>query len=89
MRLGSGGGGGTAYLVHLVGAAYGYLAVKKGWIWIDPIQRVQVKRAIADEEKRQSEAQQMDQLLEKIHKDGINSLSKREKDFLKRTSTKR
>ena len=77
------------YLVHLVGATYGFFAVKRGWIWKDPIQRVQVRRAIADEEKRQSEAQRMDALLEKIHKEGINSLDRREREFLKRVSSKR
>jgi len=82
------GGGGVAYLVHLAGAAYGYLAVRKGWIWSDPIQRQRVRRAIAVEERRQSDARRMDELLEKIHRDGINSLGKREREFLKRVSSK-
>ena len=84
-----GGGGGTSHLVHLVGAAYGFLAVRQRWIWFDPVQRLQVRRAIADEEKRQSDAQRMDALLEKIHKEGINSLDRREREFLKRVSSKR
>ena len=78
--------GGTAYIVHLVGAAYGFLAVRQRWIWFDPVQRFKVRRAIADEEKRHTEAQRMDALLEKIHKEGINSLDRGERDFLKRVS---
>lgn len=80
---------GVAHLVHIGGAAYGFIAVRTGLVWRDPIQRVRVRRAIAQEEKRQGEEHQMDDLLEKIHREGLNSLSKREREFLKRVSSRR
>lgn len=89
LSMRSGGGSSVAHVVHLAGAAYGFLAVKKGWIWADPVQRQRVRRTIAVEERRQSDAQRMDELLEKIHNEGINSLDRREREFLKRVSAKK
>jgi len=83
------GGSQTAYLVHLGGVLYGFLAVKRGWIWADPVQRIEARRAIAANEKRQGEDARMDQLLDKIHREGLNSLSRSEKEFLKRMSSRR
>ena len=81
-----GGSDGTAHLVHVVGAVVGFVAVRKGFIWRDPIQAWQRKRAVAEGIKRQEEQQHMDELLGKIHREGMTSLTKREKDFLKRVS---
>ena len=88
-QLRYGFGSGVAHLVHLGGAAYGFLAVKRRWIWADPIQKMQVRRAISHEEKRISDEQRVDQLLQKINEQGLNSLSRREKEFLKRASSRR
>jgi hypothetical protein len=48
-----------------------------------------VRRAISQEERRISDDQRVDQLLQKINQEGLNSLSRREKDFLKRASARR
>ena len=84
----SGMGDGVAHLVHLGGAAYGFVAVKRGLVWRDPVQRLLVRRAIAAEEKRQTEQHRVDDLLQKIHREGLNSLSRSERAFLKRVSSK-
>ena len=81
-------GDGVAHLVHLGGAAYGFVAVKRGLVWRDPVQRLLVRRAIAAEEKRQTEQHRVDDLLQKIHREGLNSLSRSERAFLKRVSSK-
>jgi membrane associated rhomboid family serine protease len=88
-QLRYGGSDGVAHLVHLGGALYGFLAVRRRWIWADPIQKIQVRRAISQEERRISDEQRVDQLLQKINQEGLNSLSRREKDFLKRASARR
>jgi len=82
----SGGGGRTAFLVHLAGAAYGYLAVKRGWIWKDPIQTLEHRRAAQQASKAVDEERQLDELLARIHREGIGSLSSQERAFLKRVS---
>lgn len=79
---------GVAHWVHLGGAIYGFGAVKLGWVWRDPIQIAEAKRAIRAEERRVDETQEMDRLLEKIHREGMSALTKREKAFLKRASKK-
>ena len=81
--------GGTAHVVHLAGAAFGFLAVRRRWIWADPMQRIQARRSIAHEEQRQSNERRMDSLLQKIHREGIQSLTRSERTFLKRTSSRR
>jgi hypothetical protein len=77
---------GVAHWVHLGGAAFGGLVAWKGWIWLDPIARWQAKRAVATEVRRQKDELQVDELLVKIQKEGINSLTRREKEFLKKAS---
>jgi membrane associated rhomboid family serine protease len=86
--LKSGASDGVAHFVHLGGIVYGFVAVKRGWVWIDPLQRFQARRAISSEEKRQGDVKRVDELLEKIHKHGLNSLSTSEKSFLKRVSAR-
>ncbi len=80
---------GTAYTVHLAGAAYGFLAVRRGFVWRDPVAKLQARQAIAAEERRVSDEQRMDALLAKIHKEGLGALSRKEREFLKRASSKR
>jgi membrane associated rhomboid family serine protease len=77
---------GTAYLVHLSGAAFGFLAIKLRWIWSDPIQALADRREVKQHANAAADAARLDDLLKRIHKDGIHSLSKRDKDFLKRQS---
>ncbi len=80
------GGQGTAYLVHLVGAALGFLSVKLRWIWSDPLQVVAARREVKREQDAVDAAARLDALLRQIHERGIHTLSRRDKDFLKRQS---
>jgi membrane associated rhomboid family serine protease len=83
------GSGGAAHVVHLGGAALGFVLAKSGALWWDPwaamAARSEARRqaSVAEDEAR------LDQLLDRIHKQGIGSLSERERDFLKRMSGRR
>lgn len=83
------GGGRTAYLVHLLGAAYGFVAARRGWIYKDPLEIWERRRAVKQEDRQRSDEERLDSLLERIHKEGIHSLSAREREFLKRVSKRR
>jgi membrane associated rhomboid family serine protease len=83
------GSDGVAHLAHLGGAIYGFLAVKLGLIQKDPIELFERKRAVAEVERAADDEARMDKLLEKIHREGMGSLSRSEKDFLKRMSSRR
>lgn len=74
------------HFAHIGGAVYGFLAVKRQWIWRDPIAMVEAKRALAAQNKAAGDARRMDELLERIHKEGMTSLSERERAFLRRMS---
>jgi len=81
--------GHVALEAHIGGAIYGFLAVRQRWIWWDPLRKLEIRRAIAAEERRQNDAQRVDALLEKINREGLGALSQRERDFLKRTADRR
>ncbi len=76
----------VALLVHLGGAAYGYLAARRRWLWIDPLDVLERKRAVAQEERRVSDDVRLDQLLARIKREGLGSLSAADREFLKRQS---
>lgn len=80
------GHGPTAIYIHLAGALYGFLAVRRRWIWADPLASLERRRAVAAAERRLSAEARMDELLAKINREGLGSLSARERDFLKRES---
>lgn len=82
----SGTGGSTAFVVHLVGAAWGFAAVRTGLIWRDPLEVLERRREQARREKEQDDAQRLDELLKRIHREGIGSLSQRDRAFLNRVS---
>ena len=84
-----GAGGNVAALAHLSGAAVGFLAVRRGWIWKDPVEHFDRWRERLEDEKREDDAERLDELLEKINRHGISSLSGRERAFLKRVSKRR
>ena len=79
----------TAHWVHVGGALFGGLAARYGLIWKDPIQGFEERRSVKAEQKRVGDEAKMDELLSKIHDEGINSLSRAERDFLKRMSKRR
>ena len=83
------GSTGVAWLVHLTGATYGFFGVRKGLLWKDPADAWEQHRVEQRAQAEESEEQRLDSLLEKIHKEGMHSLSKREKAFLKRVSSRR
>jgi len=83
------GGGGTAYAVHLTGALYGFAAVRSGWAWRDPVESLTRRRAEGRARNAQEDEERLDELLSRIHDKGIQSLSRREKEFLKRVSSRR
>jgi membrane associated rhomboid family serine protease len=87
--LTSGGGGGTAHMVHLAGAAFGFAAAKLGWLWYDPVEALEKRRAEKVIQDRHGDEERLDRLLERIHKDGIGSLSASEREFLRRMSARR
>lgn len=80
---------GVAHLAHLSGAAYGFLAVRRGWVWRDPLMELGAWRRRREREQLIADEARLDQLLAKINRDGIHSLSTREKAFLKRASKRR
>ncbi len=80
------GGSRTASDVHLAGAALGFLAARQGWIYFDPSVWWQARREQHVASVQATDAQRLDQLLERIHREGIHSLSQRDKDFLSRMS---
>jgi len=85
-RMLSAGGSNVAWLVHLTGAAYGFLAVRRRWIWSDPLEVLAVRREVKQRENVAADRARLDALLKQIHNEGIHSLSRRDKEFLKRQS---
>ena len=83
------GGGNTAYLVHLGGAALGFVLAKSGAIWFDPFEAWAARKAVKQVEDLQNDEQRLDELLARIHREGIGSLSGKEREFLKRMSARR
>lgn len=80
---------GTAHVIHLGGALYGFVAVKSGLIWRDPVEAVERRRAVKEVERAASDEQRMDEILAKIHREGMSALTKGEREFLKRVSARR
>ena len=63
-----------------------YLAARRGWIWKDPFQNLRDRRSKIAAHQVELRGKHLDELLAKIHREGLGSLSQREKDFLKRMS---
>lgn len=84
-----GAGTGVAHWVHLGGAAFGFATVRFGWINVDWLERRRARRVVAGEQSRREDDLKMDALLEKIHREGMSSLTRAERSFLKRVSNRR
>ncbi len=83
-----GASAGVSYSAHLGGALWGFLAVKRQWIWKDPVAELETKRARRATQQAVDVETRVDELLVKISKEGIQSLSAREKAFLNRASNR-
>lgn len=84
-----GAGSDVAFVVHLCGAALGFFAVRRSWLWLDPLAELQARREAREVATREEDERKLDQLLERIHREGIGALSAREREFLKRMSSRR
>lgn len=80
---------GTAVAVHLTGAGYGFLTARMGWIFLDPFEAWARRRDELRAEREVLDESKLDELLERIHREGMTTLSRREKEFLKRVSARR
>ena len=83
------GSSSTAYWIHLGGMAFSFIVVRKGWIWSDPLDDWRSRRAVKVAEQQQSDDLKLDDLLAKIHSEGMSALTKREREFLKKVSGRR
>ena len=79
-------GGGIAHIVHLGGALTGFLAIRTGLVWKDPLKAILARIGAHQTEREVGVRKKLDLLLEKINREGIASLSSSEKKFLKRAS---
>ena len=80
---------GTAHMVHLGGIIWGFAAAKTGLARADPVEAIERRRAATQVERAVADDQRMDELLQKIHREGMSALSRDEKDFLKRVSSRK
>jgi membrane associated rhomboid family serine protease len=91
----AGRGGGVATQVHLAGAAVGWFwadgFARLGWR--DPLTRWRSSRREAQRKRRASQAAddeaELDRILAKISREGLPSLSAKERDFLEKRSRDR
>lgn len=91
-------GSGIAYFAHLGGGLFGYLCLKNEWIryrFYDYFSLFNLKSWWRQRKVREKQNQELmlkrevDRILEKISKQGINSLSRKERKILERTSKER
>ncbi len=82
-------GGNVAHLAHLGGAAYGYLFIKFGPALEALLARSREGSLSREQARRRKEAELLDNILEKVHQQGMHKLKPWEKKFLLRESKKR
>src|SRR5688572_23067059 len=61
----------VASFAHLSGALFGYLAVRRRWIWVDPLTHLDAWRERRVQASRAGDEERLDQLLVKIEREGI------------------
>ncbi len=85
-QIEGGAGSGVDNFAHLAGAGFGFLAARLGWIWVDPGEKLgealEARRAVSE----RADSEKLDDLLRRIHEEGIGSLTDREREFLKKMS---
>ena len=79
----------VASFAHLSGGLFGYVAVKRNWIWLDPLERIEAWRERRTAAQKVSDTERLDALLVKIDREGIHTLSAGEPAFLKRVSQRK
>jgi membrane associated rhomboid family serine protease len=80
---------GVDHFAHLGGALLGFLAVKRGFVWVDWQARAQ---QVVEERRERSAAEdeaELDRILARVGREGIQALSERERAFLKRMSERK
>jgi hypothetical protein len=91
----SGEGPQTAHFAHFGGAIFGFLYVKFGWNlrWLTPAWLIKLKprsgpklRVHDPESKRRDLDDEVDQILRKIKREGEDSLTRRERQVMKKAS---
>jgi len=87
--LGAAADGRVSHITHLGGIIYGFVAAKTGLVFWDPWRALSERRITKAVERAEGDEKRMDQLLEKIHREGMASLSRSEREFLKRVSSRR
>lgn len=86
MYLAGGGSDGVAHLAHLGGAGFGYLFYRyqhRVESYIEQVEGRMAKKEQAHEEELEA---RVDTILEKINREGMGALSKKELEILKRAS---
>ena len=78
-----------AHWVHLGGALFGFLWVRSGAISTDFVGRFEAKKRQKALENQRSDEARMDELLAKIQRDGMPSLSDKDRAFLKKMSDRK
>ncbi|HUW55745.1 MAG TPA: rhomboid family intramembrane serine protease [Planctomycetota bacterium] len=79
---------GVAHWAHLGGMAVGYLWVKGRPLGRSLLAFWGARRRMMDVRRSAAEQAELDRILEKVHRDGISSLSNQERDFLNLMSRK-
>ncbi|HUV38827.1 MAG TPA: rhomboid family intramembrane serine protease [Planctomycetota bacterium] len=81
-------GGAVAHWAHLGGIAVGFLFVKARPLREALRHAWRSRRRLTRERRSAAEQAELDRILEKVHRDGITTLSNRERDFLNAMSRK-
>ncbi len=79
----------VAHLAHLAGAWWGFVVARRGWIWVDPLEIFQRRRDGLARERERPDEERLDEILNKINRQGIHALSGRERAFLQRVSKRK
>jgi len=82
----TGGAGSAAPIAHLAGALFGFLFFRLRGRVETYFDRLERRMERAEREHEEEIEARLDTLLEKISRDGMNSLTKKEREFLKRAS---
>ncbi len=77
---------GTAHGAHLAGAVLGFVAVRRHWVWIDPVEALERRKRRRESARQVDDERRLDALLARIHREGIDALDSADREFLKRMS---